>query len=416
VYQEFPLCPHLSVAENIFLGPDPRSHFGVLDRRGLEERARGLFERLGVDIDPGVPVSALSVGEQQMVEISKALSQDADLIIMDEPTSALTQRETDYLFDVIRRLQERGITVIYVSHRLREVFEIADRITALRDGKYVGTVDTKSVTMDEVVQMMVGRHISALFPKEEVRIQGVMLRGENLSRKGAFEGVSFEARRGEILGLAGLQGSGNQDLLRTIFGVQGFDSGELHLDGEPLSITSPNEAIEMGIAYVPADRRSEGTVLSLSVSDNIGLLSLQKIAQLGYVVRSKLREIVDRGIEWMNIKTPSGRELVQNLSGGNQQKVVLAKWLSINPKVLLLDDPTRGIDVGSKAEIHRLLNDLARQGHAVLFISSELPELLAMSDRLLVMYKGRVMEELSREEATEERVMALMTGAAAATA
>ena len=416
VYQEFPLCPHLTVAENIFLGPDPQNHFGIVDRRSIRERARALFGRLGVDIDPGVAVATLSVGEQQMVEISKALSQDADLIIMDEPTSALTQRETEYLFDVIRRLQERGITVIYVSHRLREVFEIADRITVLRDGKYVGTVDTQAATMDEVVQMMVGRHISALFPKEEVEILGVMLRGEHLARKGAFEDVSFKVRRGEILGFAGLQGSGNQDLLRTIFGVQAFDTGDLHLDGEQLDISSPDEAIKLGIAYVPADRRSEGTVLSLSVSDNIGLLSLEKIARLGYVVRGKLREIVDQGIAWLNIKTPSGRELVENLSGGNQQKVVLAKWLSIRPKVLLLDDPTRGIDVGSKAEIHYLLNDLAREGHAVLFISSELPELLAMSDRLLVMYKGRVVDELMREEATEERVMALMTGAATAAA
>lgn len=218
------------------------------------------------------------------------------------------------------------------------------------------------------------------------------------------------------MGFAGLQGSGSQDLLRTVFGVQGFDSGDLCLDGEKLGISSPDEAIDLGIAYVPADRRSEGTVLSLSISDNIGLLSLEKIARLGYVVRNKLRDIVGQGIAWLNIKTPSGRELVQNLSGGNQQKVVLAKWLSIRPKVLLLDDPTRGIDVGSKAEIHHLLNDLAREGHAVLLISSELPELLAMSDRLLVMYKGRIVDELARGDATEERVMALMTGAATAAA
>ena len=218
------------------------------------------------------------------------------------------------------------------------------------------------------------------------------------------------------MGLAGLQGSGNQDLLRTIFGVQGFDSGDLFLDGEKLGISSPDEAIELRIAYVPADRRSEGTVLSLSISDNIGLLSLEKIARLGYVVRRKLRDIVDQGIAWLNIKTPSRGELVENLSGGNQQKVVLAKWLSIRPQVLLLDDPTRGIDVGSKAEIHHLLNDLAREGHAVLLISSELPELLAMSDRLLVMYKGRIVDELARGDATEERVMALMTGAATAAA
>jgi inositol transport system ATP-binding protein len=263
---------------------------------------------------------------------------------------------------------------------------------------------------------MVGRHISSLFPKEEVEILGTVLRGEHLTRHGAFEDVSFEVRQGEILGFAGLQGSGHQDLLRTIFGIRDLDSGDLYLEGKPLQVSSPDEAIELGVAYVPADRRTEGTILSLSVSDNIGLLNLDDISRLGYVVVRKLRSIVDQGISRLNIKTPSGREIVQNLSGGNQQKVVLAKWLSINPTVLLLDDPTRGIDVGSKAEIHQLLNDLAREGHAVLLISSELPELLAMSDRLLVMYQGRVVDELSRQEATEERVMALMTGAVAAPA
>ncbi len=411
VYQEFPLCNHLSVAENIFLGPFPEQKFGVLNRRAMQERARELFDSLGVDIDPTIPVGRLSVGEQQIVEISKALSRDADLIIMDEPTSALTQRETEHLFGIIRRLKQRGITVIYVSHRLREVFEICDRVTVLRDGKYIGTLNVSEATMDQVVQMMVGRQISALFPKEQAEIRGVMLRGEGLTSQGLFENVTFEVRRGEILGLAGLQGSGNQALLRTIFGLHPLDAGELYLDGQRLTISSPNEAIERGIAYVPADRRSEGTVLNLSVSDNIGLLSLQNIARLGYVIRRRLKRIVDDSIKRLNIKTPSSRQIVQNLSGGNQQKVVLAKWLSIRPRVLLLDDPTRGIDVGSKAEIHQLLNDLTREGHAVLLISSELPELLAMSDRLLVMYKGHVVKELSRQEATEEAVMALMTGA-----
>ena len=412
VYQEFPLCNHLSVAENIFLGPFPEQRFGILNRRAMEERARELFNNLGVDIDPKIPVGNLSVGEQQIVEISMALSRDADLIIMDEPTSALNQSETEHLFTIIRRLKQRGITVIYVSHRLREVFEICDRITVLRDGKYIGTLDVQEATMDKVVQMMVGRQISTLFPKEEVEIKDVMLRGEHLTSHGLFEDVGFEVRKGEIVGLAGLQGSGNQSLLRAVFGIHPLHAGALYLEGKRLEISSPDEAIELGVAYVPADRRSEGTVLNLSVSDNIGLLSLEKIARIGYVVRRKLKRIVDEGIERLSIKTPSGRQTVQNLSGGNQQKVVLAKWLSIRPTVLLLDDPTRGIDVGSKAEIHHLLNELAREGHAVLIISSELPELLAMSDRLLVMYRGRVVEELSRKEATEERVMALMTGAA----
>ena len=414
VYQEFPLCNHLSVAENIFLGPTPQTRLGMMDRSTMRRRARELFESLGVNIDPSVAVGTLSIGEQQIVEISKALSHDADLIIMDEPTSALTQSETEHLFGIITRLKRRGITVIYVSHRLREVFEISDRITVLRDGKFVGTVDVGDTSMDQVVQMMVGRQISALFPKQTAEIRDVILQGEHLSQRGAFEDVSFEVHQGEILGLAGLQGSGNQSLLRAIFGIHGLDAGNLFLAGKKLSVSSPDEAICLGIAYVPADRRSEGTVLNLSVSDNIGLLSLNKISRFGYVARRKLQSIVQQGIQRLNIKTPSARQSVQNLSGGNQQKVVLAKWLSIKPKVLLLDDPTRGIDVGSKAEIHQLLNKLTQEGHGVLLISSELPELLAMSDRLLVMYKGRVVEEMTREEATEERVMALMTGAAAA--
>jgi ABC-type sugar transport system ATPase subunit len=414
VYQEFPLCMALTVAENIFLSPHPKAHLGVVDRKSMDDRARQLFGNLGVDIDPAATVAKLSVGEQQMVEISKALSLDADLIIMDEPTSALTQRETDHLFGVIRRLKERGITVIYVSHRLREVFAISDRITVLRDGRYVGTVDTPKTTMDEVVQMMVGRQISSLFPKEQAEVHEVVLKGDHLARAGAFQDVSFEVRKGEVVGLAGLQGSGNQELLRTIFGINRLDAGALYVNQAPLTISSPDQAIKLGIAYVPADRRLEGTVLSLSVAENVGLLNLNRVSALGYVVRKKLSEIVTRGIKRLNIKTPSQRQIVQNLSGGNQQKVVLAKWLSVDPKVLLLDDPTRGIDVGSKAEIHHLLNQLTREGHAVMLISSELPELLAMSDRLLVMYRGRIVDELPRAEATEERVMALMTGAATA--
>lgn len=410
VYQEFPLCNHLSIAENIFLGPYPEKKFFIMNRRSMYEHAKEILKTIGVYIDPTIPVGRLTINQRQIVEICRVLSHHVDLIIMDEPTSALNKNETETLFRIIRDLKEKGITIIYVSHRLQEVFEICDRITVLRDGKYIGTMDVAEAIMDKVVQMMVGRQLSALYPKKKTESKDVMLRGEHLTRNGAFEDVSFEVYRGEILGLVGLQDSGNQSLLRSLFGIEELDAGALYLDAQRIYISSPNQAIELGIAYLPADRLYESLALNLSISDNIGLLSLKKISQFGYVMLRKLQDIVDQGISLLNIKTPDARQIAQNLSGGNQQKVVLAKWLSICPKVLLLDDPTRGIDVGSKVEIHQLLNDLAREGHAVIFTSSELPELLAMSDRLLVMYRGSVVDELTREEATEEHVMALMAG------
>jgi ABC-type sugar transport system ATPase subunit len=418
IYQEFNLFPNLSVEENIFIGREP-SNAGFVQRRSLRENARQLLGQLGVDLHPGALVRNLSVAQQQMVEIAKALSFNARIVIMDEPTSALTEIEVQALFRIIRELKDRGLGVIFITHRLEEVFAVCDRITVLRDGRNAGDLDTRQATTGHVVQLMVGRKLDELFAGSGGATSTVpMLEVQGLSRRGTAQDASkvvlndidLTVHAGEIVGLAGLVGSGRTELARAIFGADPFDAGRLVVEGQPVTIKSPQDAIRHGIVLVPEDRKLQALVLLLSVRENISLPSLRSISKLGFVNQSAERSLAGRYIGALGIRTPSQRQKVINLSGGNQQKVVLAKWLAREPKILIVDEPTRGIDIGAKAEVHELLRRLAESGVAILMISSELPEILRMSHRILVMREGRIAGELSASVATEQSVMELATG------
>ena len=416
VHQEIPVCGHLTAAENIFLAESLPKRRGMIDWKEVNKRSQALFERLRVRIRPTDIVGDLSIAQQQIVVIAQALSINAKLVIMDEPTSALSKQESESLFEIVRQLKSQGITIVYVSHRLEEVFSIADRITALRDGRYVGT-EAKSVTSPErVVQMMVGREITNLFPKEFHPRQATrLLSARNITVPGAFENVSFDLYGGEVLGLVGLQGSGASEVMRALFGQYREVAGEIVIRGEKVQLTSSLEAIKRGIAYVPADRQSEGLFSVMSVVDNTGILSLRRLANaIGWIADRALANLVLAAVEKFNIRTGSIDAVVSSLSGGNQQKVVIARALSTEPMVILLDDPTRGIDVGAKTEVHQMLGRLTSQGCGVVLVSSELPEVLAMSDRIVVMYGGRVRAQLPHEQVDHELIMSLATGADAA--
>ncbi len=411
IYQEFNLVPYLSVAENIFLGREPRGRIpGWIDFKRMYAEAESILHSLGAHFDVRTPVHQLSVAQQQMVEIAKASSRKVKVLAMDEPSATLTEHELQNLFALIRRLKQQGVAVIYISHRLEEIFEIADRVTVLRDGKKVGTRDVKEVTREELIRMMVGRELREMIPKEPAPLGPPILEVRGLSQRGVLNNISFSVRKGEVVGLAGLVGAGRTELARAIFGADPYDSGEILLEGKPVQIRSPREAIQQGIGLVPEDRKQVGLILSMVVRENITLAGLHQLLNLGFIRRRKEREVALRFIEDLMIRTPSLEQEVKNLSGGNQQKVVLAKWLFTQARVMIFDEPTRGIDVGSKAEIYHLMNRLAKQGVAILMISSELPEILGMSDRILVMHQGRIVGELSREEATQERIMHLATG------
>lgn len=410
IYQEFNLAPHLTAEANIFIGREPRSKFfNFIDQRRIHEDSAALVRELGVNLDVSRPVRELNVSQQQITEIAKALSMDADIIIMDEPTSALAEAEIATLFAVIRRLKQKGITFLYISHNLDEVFQISDRITVLRDGRCIGTRETAEVTPQEVIKMMVGRTLDDLYPKEVVEIGPTVLEVKNLSREGVLHDISFSLRRGEILGIAGLLGAGRTELMRCIFGADPRTAGELWVEGRKVDIRSPADAMRAGIALVPEDRKQQGLFLGLAVRVNITAATLSSVASMGWVSRARERAFVDEYIKALNIKTAGQEQLAGNLSGGNQQKVVLAKWLSIKPKILILDDPTRGIDVGAKVAIHNLMGEFARQGVGIILISSELPEVLGMSDRILVMDGGRLKGEFTRAEATQEKIMSCAT-------
>jgi inositol transport system ATP-binding protein len=413
VHQEIPICPHLTAAENIYLGRPLPTRMGMIDTAEMNRHVQALFERLQVNISPTAVAGRLPIALQQMIEIAQALSLQSKLLIMDEPTSALGKKETDRLFEIIRQLTEQGITIIYVSHRLEEVFEIADDIITLRDGRYIDTVKTQDTTPDKVVELMVGREITDLFPKNVQPVNDhVMLSVRHLTVPGLFEDVSFDLHKGEVLGLVGLQGSGTSEILSALFGRYTNSSGEVHLNGQPVNVRSPLEAIKHGIAYVPADRQGEGLFRPLSVGENAGLLILKQISRiLGWVPQRPLNQHADKAVNEFGIRTASTGALVSSLSGGNQQKVVVARTLSTEPIVILMDDPTRGVDVGAKAEIHHILNGIVAQGNSVILVSSELPEVLAMSDRVIVLYKGKIQGELPREQAERELVMGLATGA-----
>lgn len=409
IYQELSLYPELSVAENIFMGHAPRGPFGIIDWGEMARRAREILDSLNItDLNVNSKVGGLSVGQRQRVEIAKALSLNARILIMDEPTAALTEADVQRLFDIVRLLRERGVGVIYISHRLEEVFKLADRVTVLRDGQYVGTKDVQDVTPDELISMMVGRTIDDLFPKLPTTIGKPVLEVINVWRRPACLGVSLTVRAGEIVGLAGLVGSGRSELAQAIFGFTPAQEGEIRIDGRVVHIKNPGDAMTHGIAYVPEDRGTQGLIREMRLRENVSLAVLRYVMRYGFVNRSLEREMAEHAIDQLAIRAYSTEQVVNKLSGGNQQKVVLSKWLASKPKILIMDEPTRGVDVGAKAEIHRLISELAQQGLAILMISSELPEVLGMSDRILVMREGRIVAEFDREHATQENVVTAM--------
>lgn len=409
IYQELSLFPDLDVAENIFAGRQPVTLGGRVDWRRLYAEAGKLLASLGVQLDLKQKARTLSIAQQQMVEIARAFSIKAQILIMDEPTSSLTLHEVDDLFRLVRRLREEGTAVIFISHRLEELFTLADRVTVLRDGSYVDTRSMKDVTRDDLIRMMVGRTITDLFPKQDVRAGDVVLKVENLTRAGSFHDVSFELRRGEIVGLAGLVGAGRTNVARAIFGVEPATGGRIQVEGQAVVIRSPQQAIKLGLAYVPEDRQLHGLIPAMHITSNISLPMLHRYAQSGWLRDKVERKSTYEAARQMEVRANNIWQLARELSGGNQQKVVLAKWLSTNPRILILDEPTRGIDVGTKAAVHGLMSKLAAEGLAILMISSELPEILGMSDRVIVMREGVVTGEFSRAEATQEKIISAAT-------
>lgn len=405
IHQELNLIAQLSVADNVFLGREP-AHFGVLDRERMRTETTDLLAGIGaVRIDPRQIAGALSVGRQQLVEIATALSRKAKVLIMDEPTASLTDHETETLFAIMRTLKSQGVAIVYVSHRLEEVFRICDRVSILRDGRFVGERSIAETTFDEVVRLMVGRELKDRFPRRQVAPGPVRLRVEGLADQGRIHDISFEVHAGEVLGIAGLVGAGRTTVLRTLFGLSRRTAGHISLDGTPISVTRPRDAIAAGIAFVPEDRKRQGLVQALSVRMNASLVHLRRYSRFG-VIRSRCeRAAVRELINELHIRTRDPELEVRALSGGNQQKVVFAKWLATPPGVLLLDEPTRGVDVGGKAEIYNIINRLAVAGTAILMVSSELPEVLAMSDRILVMREGRQSALLDARRTNQEEIM-----------
>ena len=409
IYQEFNLIPALNAWENIFLGREKSGFF--VARKHERNRAAELFKQLGVDIPLDVPCQQLSVAQQQLVEIAKALSQDVRILVMDEPSAALTPQEVEKLFVIIRDLRSRGIGIVYISHRLDEIFDIADTITVLRDGAYVGDAPAKELTRAQMIEMMVGRSIDNEFPKVTANIGDVRLQVNNLSRKGSVSNASFSVRRGEVLGITGLVGAGRTELVRLIFGADLPDSGSVSLDGVRLRIKSPADAIKAGICLLTEDRKSQGLVLGRSVRENFGLPNLPQFSSFGTIHRKQEQQQFGEYVQSLSIKIPHQEQLARNLSGGNQQKVVLAKWLQQNAKVLIFDEPTRGIDVGAKHEIYQLMNRLAADGTSIIMVSSEMPEVIGMSDRILVMHEGQLRGEITdTKSVTQEQIMTMAIG------
>jgi rhamnose transport system ATP-binding protein len=408
IYQEPSLFPDLDIAENILVGRQPIGRWGV-DWKRMYQEAGDLLRRLGLALDPRTKARELSVAQQQVVEIARALSINAKVLIMDEPTSSLTQHEVDELFTIVRQLRAAGTAIVFISHRLEELFAIADRVTTLRDGAYVGTRAMADVTTEDLIRMMVGRTLGELFPKQAVEAGEVLLEVVGLGVEGSFANVSFELRRGEILGMSGLIGAGRTNVARALFGAEPATTGTIKLDGKVVTIDSPGTALALGIGYVPEDRKQHGVVLQMGIGVNITLPIIAKFTTLGWIDKQRERAAAAADAQQLEVKMAGVEQPVGQLSGGNQQKVVLAKWLSTQPRVLILDEPTRGIDVGTKAAVHHLMSSLAAQGMAILMISSELPEILGMSDHILVMREGRLTGQFSRADATQEKLMAAAT-------
>jgi rhamnose transport system ATP-binding protein len=409
IYQEPNLFPDLDIAENIYVGRQPK-RMGRVDWAQMYRDAEELLDSLGLKLDVRTKARSLSVAQQQMVEIARALSLDAKVLIMDEPTSSLTLSEVEDLFTIVRRLRDQGTALVFISHRLEELFALADRVTILRDGNYIGTRMIDNVTRDELIHMMVGRSLDSLYPKEDADIGDVVLEVRNLTIPGQFEDISFEVRAGEILGVYGLVGAGRTEIARAIFGTEPAVGGQIAIRGQPVTIRSPQQAMDLGIAYVPEDRKMHGLILPMSISQNITLSILQRFATATWIDRQRESAAAQELAGQLSVKAAGVWQKAEALSGGNQQKVVLTKWLATKPRILILDEPTRGIDVGTKSEVHQLLSHLAAEGVAIVMISSELPEILGMSDRILVIREGHVGGEFDRDEATQEKLIHVITG------
>jgi rhamnose transport system ATP-binding protein len=405
IYQEPTLFPDLSVAENIAMGNQPLTRLRQIDRKAMHANAERLFRRLGVHLDPTRPARGLSIADQQIVEIAKALSSEARILVMDEPTAALSGVEVERLFAVARSLRDEGAAIMFISHRFEEITALCQRVTIMRDGKHVATEPVADLSVDDMIRRMVGRDLSALFPKEDVAAGDVVLEIDGLSRAGVFKDIGFSVRAGEIVALAGLVGSGRSEVMQAVFGVDPYDSGTVRFLGKRLRPGSPRAAMAAGMALVPEDRRQQGLVMDLSVERNVTLPRARKLSRLGLLFGGAEHDEAARWTDRLQTKLGRLSDPVGTLSGGNQQKVVLAKWLSTGPKLLIVDEPTRGIDVGTKAEVHRLMSSLAADGIAIVMVSSELPEVLGMADRIVVLREGRVAAEISRADATEEAVM-----------
>ena len=406
IYQELSVLNNMDIAENIFVGRERKKN-GMVDKKAQHEEARRLLARVGLSIDTHTRVGKLSTAQKQMVEVAKALSFDAKLIIMDEPTSSLTEKETATLLDIIHKLRDEGVAIVFISHRMNEIFEIADEIAVMRDGQMVKQLPAEGTQEKDVIAAMVGRDVHDLFVKAEAPIGDVALEVVGLSTKNLLKDISFKVHAGEIVGFAGLVGAGRSEVMRAVFGIDPRETGEIRVHGKPVRIDSTVEALRAGLGFVPEDRKEQGLILKMSVRHNTSIAALSSVAKGWFIDRGAENALSDEYVAKLRVKTPSNEQKVMNLSGGNQQKVVIAKWMATHPAVLILDEPTRGIDVGAKKEIHALMSELARQGVAIIMISSELPEILGMSDRIYVMHDGRIRGELARENASQEAIMKL---------
>lgn len=410
IYQELSPVPEMTIAENLFLGREHTSGPALNKKRMIEE-SKQILASCDIKLDPRTKMKELSTAETQLIEIAKAVFYNAKIVVMDEPTSAITEKEVENLFRIIRKLIDDGKSVIYITHKMDEIFKICDDVTVIRDGQYIGSAPLSELDQQKIITMMVGRELSAIFPKTPAEITDVLMEVKGLTSKGKFEDISFNVRKGEILGVAGLMGAGRSEVMEAIFGFRKLDSGEIYINGKKVSINAPKDAIKNKIAFVTEDRKLLGLNLQGSVKDNIIIASLNDLySAAGIVNFQKVKDAVKTQIEALKIKTPSSDQIVNNLSGGNQQKVVLAKWLLTQPDVLILDEPTRGIDVGAKAEIHKIMCKLAQQGKAVIMISSELPEVIGMSDRVIVLHEGKLTAELDRSELDQEKILIYAAG------
>jgi len=411
IHQELNVLFDLTVEENLFLGREIKTRGGICNKKEMKKQAEAILDKLGVKIPVDKGMAELAVGQQQMIEICRALMCEAKVIIMDEPTAALTASETEILFKVIKKLQKDGVSIIYISHRMEEIFELCDRITVLRDGQYVGTKETKDTNEKDIVKMMIGREIGERYPERKSSIGKEILKVSGLTKQGIYENVSFSVKEGEVLGVSGLMGAGRTEIMRSIFGNMQYDGGDIFIDGTKCTIDSPAAAIKYGIGFITEDRKTEGLMLEDSIKDNISLTNLASISDRYHVINNrKEKDFAANAIKELKIRCFHQTQECGKLSGGNQQKVVFAKWVYTNPRILILDEPTRGVDVGAKKEIYNIINDLAAKGVAIIMVSSELPEILGMSDRIMIIREGTVRGILNKEEANQEKIMTLATG------